>query len=152
MSNPRNVEIINRKARFEYHFIESYEAGIMLTGTEIKSIRGGNANLRDAYCLFIYDELVIKSLYIAPYKQGSYANHDPVRDRKLLMKKSELKKIKRRVEEKGMALVPYRLYINERGLAKLEIVLAQGKKSFDKRQSIKERDTKREMDRVRKFY
>ena len=152
MSNPRKVEIINRKARFEYQFIDSYEAGIILTGTEIKSIRGGNANLRDAYCLFVHDELIVKSLYIAPYKEGSYANHDPVRDRKLLMKRSELKKIQRRVEEKGMALVPYRLYINERGLAKLEIVLAQGKKSFDKRQSIKERDTKREMEREKKFY
>lgn len=152
MSDPRKIEIINRKARFEYHFVDSYEAGIVLTGTEIKSIRGGNANLRDAYCIFVHDELMVKSLYIAPYKQGSYANHDPVRDRKLLMKRSELKKIQRRVEEKGMTLIPYKLYINERGLAKLEIVLAQGKRSYDKRQSIKERDTKREMDRARKLY
>lgn len=152
MSDPRKIEIINRKARFEYHFVDSYEAGIVLTGTEIKSIRGGNANLRDAYCIFVHDELMIKSLYIAPYKQGSYANHDPVRDRKLLMKRSELKKIQRRVDEKGMTLIPYKLYINERGLAKLEIVLAQGKRSYDKRESIKERDTKREMDRARKLY
>lgn len=152
MSDPRKIEIINRKARFEYHFVDSYEAGIVLTGTEIKSIRGGNANLRDAYCIFVHDELMVKSLYIAPYKQGSYANHDPVRDRKLLMKRSELKKIQRRVDEKGMTLIPYKLYINERGLAKLEIVLAQGKRSYDKRESIKERDTKREMDRARKLY
>ena len=151
MAEPKQIDITNRRARFEYHFMDTYEAGIVLTGTEIKSIRAGNANLRDAYCIFDREELIVKSLYIAPYKEGSYANHEPTRDRKLLLKRSELKKLQRRVEEKGMTLVPYRLYINERGLAKVEIALAQGKKAYDKRESIKERDTKRELDRSRKF-
>lgn len=151
MAERKQIEIINRKARHEYHFLDTFEAGMVLTGTEIKSIRAGNANLRDAYCLFDREELLVKGMYIAPYKEGSYANHEPVRDRKLLMKRSELKKLQRRVEEKGMTLVPYRLYINERGLAKLEIALAQGKKAYDKRESIKERDTKRELERNRKF-
>lgn len=152
MADHKQIEITNRKARYEYHFADTFEAGMVLTGTEIKSIRAGNANLRDAFCIFINDELYVKGIYIAPYKEGSYANHDPVRDRKLLMKRSELKKLRRRVDEKGMTLVPYRLYLNQRGLAKLEIALAQGKKAFDKRESIKERDTKRDLDRTRKFH
>jgi|SRR5690606_20538310 len=151
MAGSKQVEIVNRKARFEYHFNDTFEAGIMLSGTEVKSIRAGNANLRDAYCLFDGYELFIKNMYIAPYKEGSYANHEPVRDRKLLMKKTELRKLLRRVEEKGMTLVPYRLYFNERGIAKLEIALAQGKKAYDKRESIKERDTKRELQRKDKW-
>jgi len=151
MAGSKQVEIVNRKARFEYHFNDTFEAGIMLTGTEVKSIRAGNANLRDAYCLFDRHELFLKNMYIAPYKEGSYANHEPVRDRKLLMKKTELRKLLRRVEEKGMTLVPYRLYFNERGIAKLEIALAQGKKAYDKRESIKERDTKRELQRKDKW-
>jgi SsrA-binding protein len=152
MPVPRKIEIVNRKARYEYQFIDTYEAGISLTGTEIKSIRFGNANLRDAFCMFIGNELYIKNLYIAPYKEGSYANHDPVRERKLLLKKAELKKLKRRVDEKGMTIVPYKMYLNDRGIAKVEISLAQGKKSYDKRETIKERDTKRELDRARKLY
>ena len=148
-SNP--VEIKNRKATHEYHFIETYEAGIQLYGTEIKSIRAGNANLNDAYCTFENGELYVRSLFIAEYLFGNIFNHETRRDRKLLLHKQELKKLRRKVKEKGFAIVPFKLYINERGFAKLEIALAQGKKAYDKRQSIKARDTKRELDRMRKL-
>ncbi len=116
-----NVNVTNRKARFEYHFIDTYEAGIVLKGTEIKSIRLGKANLNDAYCLFSQGELMIKSMYIGEYDFGTYNNHEPRRDRKLLLHKRELKKLFKRVREKGYTIVPYRLYLSERGLAKVEI-------------------------------
>ena len=145
-------EIINKRAEHEYHFLSNFEAGIALQGTEIKSIRtGGSVNLRDAYCLFKGNELYVKSLYVSPYKYGNYNNHDPRRDRKLLLKKIELRKLLRRVKERGATIVPYRLYFSERGLVKLEIALAQGKKSFDKRQAIKEKDNKRNMARLNKM-
>ena len=143
-------EIVNRKARYEYSFIDSYEAGMMLKGTEVKSLRRGEANLSDAYCIFINDELFVKSMYIAEYEKGNINNHETRRDRKLLLKKSELSKIQRKSMEKGFTIVPYRIYFNDRGIAKLEIHLAQGKKSYDKRQSIKEKDMQREMDRINK--
>ena len=149
MNKPK--EIVNRKAKFEYHFMLELDAGIMLTGTEVKSLREGNANLSDAYCLFKDDGLYIRSMYIGEYKHGNIHNHETRRERKLLLKKNELKKLERRVKEKGLTIVPYRLYLSERGLAKLDIRLAQGKKSYDKRQSIKERDNKRELDRVKKM-
>ena len=152
MSEPKKqIEIINRKAKFEYQFLDEYEAGIVLQGTEIKSIRQGKVNLSDAYCLFKNGELFIKSLYIAEYENGTYANHEPRRTRKLLLHRRELKKLERRVKEKGMTIVPYRLYFSERGIVKLEVMLSQGKRSYDKRQSIKERDSKREMSRMKKM-
>lgn len=146
----RTKEIVNRKAKFEYSFLQGFEAGIMLKGTEVKSLRVGNANLNDAYCLFIDGELFIKSLFIAEYDFGNVNNHETRRDRKLLLRKTELKKIERRVTEKGMSVVPYKIFFSERGFAKIEIFLAQGKKSFDKRTSIKEKDMKRDLDRMKK--
>lgn len=152
MGEPKKqVEIINRRAKFEYHFIDTYEAGIVLQGTEIKSIRRGQANLSDAYCFFKDGELFIKSMFISEYENGTYANHEPRRTRKLLLHRRELRKLERRVKEKGMTIVPYRLYISERGLVKLEIALSQGKRSFDKRQTIKDRDSQRELSRIKKI-
>ncbi|GJM35998.1 MAG: SsrA-binding protein [Saprospiraceae bacterium] len=147
----KDKEIVNRKAQFEYSFIDTYEAGIMLQGTEIKSIRSGNVNLRDAYCVFKDGELFVRSLFIAEYSHGNIFNHEARRTRKLLLRKKELKKLEKRVKEKGFTIVPYRMYITDRGFAKLEIALAQGKKSFDKRQSIKEKDVKRDLARMKKI-
>ncbi len=147
----REIEIINRKAAHEFHFLSEYEAGIMLTGTEIKSVRLGEVNLKDAYCVFKKNELYVRSMFIAEYKYGNQFNHEPRRTRKLLLKKQELKKLERRVKEKGFTIVPYRLYLSERGIAKLEIVLASGKKSYDKRHAIKERENKRDMARMKKM-
>ena len=147
----KQIEFVNRKASFEYQFIDKYEAGIVLQGTEIKSIRNGAVNLKDSYCFFQKGELFVKSLFIGEYKYGTYANHETRRTRKLLLKKQELKKLEKKVKERGFTIVPYRLYISERGLAKLEIALAQGKRSYDKRESIKERDNKRDLDRLKKI-
>ncbi|KGE88932.1 MAG: SsrA-binding protein SmpB [Phaeodactylibacter xiamenensis] len=147
-----DVEIINRKAGFEYRFLDTFEAGIMLHGTEVKSIRKGNANLRDAYCFFRKGELYIKSLFIAEYEHGNMFNHESRRTRKLLLKRRELGKLEKQLKEKGLTIVPIRLYINERGLAKLEIALAQGKKVYDKRESIKQKDVNRDLDRIKKMY
>ncbi len=149
----KQVEIVNKKAKFEYHFLSVFEAGIALLGTEVKSIRLGNANLSDAYCHFVSPtELIIKSLYIAEYEQANQFNHETRRDRKLLLKKSELKKIHRRVTEKGLTIVPYKVYTSDRNLIKVEIALAQGKKAYDKRNTIKERESKRDLDRLNKMY
>lgn len=148
----KEIEIVNRKAKFEYFFVEEMEAGIMLQGTEIKSIRAGNVNLNDAYCYFKDGELYIRSLYIKEYAFGTYDNHEPRRPRKLLLKKRQLKKLEKKVKEKGFTIVPYRVYMTERGFAKVEIALAQGKKSYDKRNSIKDKDMKRDMARMRKAY
>lgn len=147
----KTVEIINRKAAFGFKFLQEFEAGIQLTGTEVKSVRAGNVNLNDAFCFIKKGELFIKNMFIAEYEQGTIYNHEPRRLRKLLLKKTELKKLEKRVTEKGFSIVPYRLYFSERGFVKLEIHLAQGKKSYDKRESIKERDNKREMDRLKKI-
>ena len=149
---PKHIEFVNRKAKHEYHFLETVEAGIKLTGTEIKSIRGGLVNLRDAYCAFEREELWCRSIFIGEYKQGNVHNHEERRPRKLLLKRQELNKWLKKTKEKGFTIVPYRLYLNERGIAKLEIVLVQGKKNYDKRDSIKERDNKRQMDRALKEY
>lgn len=151
MGNPKNVEIKNRKATFEYFFVDTYEAGLKLVGTEVKALRAGNANLSDAYCVFRGNDLEVHSMYIGEYKFGNQNNHETRRVRRLLLKKAELKKLQRKVEEKGNTIVPYRLYFNERGFAKLEIALAKGKKSYDKRDQIKERDQKRELDRLKKI-
>jgi SsrA-binding protein len=147
----KSAEIVNRKAEYEYIFIKKYEAGIMLHGTEVKALREGLANLNDAYCYIKDEELYVKNMFIAEYSQGTYYNHDARRLRKLLLRAAELKTLARRVSEKGFTIVPYRIYFNERGLAKLEICLAQGKKAYDKRDAIKERENKREMDRLKKI-
>ncbi len=145
------MEIKNRKAQHEFFFKQSFEAGILLDGSEVKSIREGNANINDAFCYFRNDELFIRNFHVAPYKQASgWALHDPLRERKLLLKKNELKKLKARVEDKGMTIIPYRLYLSERGLIKMEIVLGEGKKSFDKRETIKAKDNRRELERMDK--
>jgi SsrA-binding protein len=146
-STTNTVEIKNKKASFEYEFLERYTAGIKLTGTEIKSIRAGKANLVDAYCYFEKGELYVKGLHIAEYEWGNLNNHDPRRVRKLLLTKKELNKLFRRSQEKGLTIIAYRLWINERGWAKLDIALARGKKQYDKREDIKKKDLQREMDR-----
>jgi len=147
----KQIEIVNRKAAFEYKFLQAYEAGIMLTGTEVKSARTGDVNLKDAFCFFRKGELFIKNLFIAEFKYGNINNHETRRLRKLLLKKTELAKLEKKMKEKGYTLVPYKLYISERGFVKLEVCLSQGKKSYDKRASIKERENKRIMGRLNKI-
>jgi SsrA-binding protein len=146
-----NIDIVNRRAPYEYQFEQEFDAGIMLTGTEVKSIRAGNANLTDAWCIVEANELWVKSMFIAEYSHGTDHNHEPRRTRKLLLRKHEIKKLERKIKEKGYTIIPLRLYISERGFAKLRIALATGKKSFDKRQTIKDRDEKRTLDRVKKI-
>ncbi len=143
--------IVNRKARFEYAFLDSFEAGIALTGSEVKSLREGNANLTDAYCHFRRGELYVKGLHIAPYKMANAFVSDPLQERKLLLRKLELRKLERKSKDKGFTIIPYKIYFNERGLAKIEIAIAQGKKMHDKRETIRREDTKRELERVRKI-
>lgn len=147
------IEIKNRKAYHLYFLGQHFEAGIVLKGSEIKSIRSGAANLGDAFCYFRKEELFIKNMHISEYKYGSpHTNHEPLRARKLLLKKNELRKIQRQVTQKGATIIPTRLYINERGLAKVEIAIASGKKSHDKRNTIKKRDQQREMDRAKRRF
>ena len=144
-----DINIRNRQASFQYELLEKFVAGIALRGTEIKSIREGNVNLQDGYCYLNNGELFAKGVTISPYAQGTHYNHEASRERKLLLKKAELKRLEGKVEEKGLTLVPTRLFINERGLAKLEIAVARGKKLHDKRNSIKERDVKRELSNLK---
>lgn len=147
-----NINIKNRRASFDYIVTETFTAGIVLTGTEIKSIRQSKASLVDTYCTFINEELWVKNMHVAEYFYGSYNNHAARRDRKLLLECKELRKLKEAVKNPGFTIVPMRLFINEKGLAKLVIALARGKHEYDKRESIKERDDKREMDRIRRSY
>ncbi len=142
-----NIKIKNKKAAFEYYLLEEFSAGIVLTGTEIKSIRAGKASLNEAYCAFSGHELFIRNMHIAPYSHGTYNNHEPKRERKLLLTARELRKLKTRIEERGFTLVPILLYINEKGLAKVDIALARGKKMHDKRDTLKQKDIQREIDR-----
>ena len=149
----RNTTVIrNRKASFEYHLIETFIAGMALSGTEVKSLRGGKASLQEAYCFIEAGEVFIKGMTINEYKQGSYNNHDPKRTRKLLLKKREIRKLKKALEEKGLTLVPLKVYFSDRNFAKIEIALAKGKKIYDKRADIKEKDTRRELDRALKGF
>ncbi len=148
----KNVEIINKKAKFEYSFIYTLHAGIVLQGTEIKSIRAVKVNMSDAYCLIKEGELFVHNLHISEYKYGTYNNHEPKRTRKLLIKKIELKKLHNKVKEQGCSIIPFKLFLSDRGFAKLEIALAKGKKNYDKRESLKEKDSKRNLDRIRKDY
>ncbi|MEM6298006.1 MAG: SsrA-binding protein SmpB [Bacteroidota bacterium] len=145
----QSVNIQNRKARFDYHLHDKFEAGLVLQGTEIKSIRMAKVNLQGAFCLMIDGELFVRDMHISEYKQGNIHNHNEKADRKLLLSKRELRKIAAKMEEDGMTVVPTRLFINGRGWAKLEIALAKGKKLHDKRDTIKDRDTQRDLDRYR---
>ena len=142
------VNIKNRKASFDYEIVETYTAGIVFTGTEIKSIRQGKVGLTDTYCSVINGEVWVKNMYIAEYSFGSYNNHMTHRDRKLLLNRKEIRRIAKDALQPGFSIVPLRLFINERGLAKLVIATARGKKQYDKRQSIKEREDKRTIDRM----
>lgn len=142
-----NITIKNKRAEHEYFLMEQLTAGIVLTGTEIKSIRNGKASLADSYCSFKGDELFVIGMHIAEYDKGTYNNHDPKRDRKLLLTARELRKLKNKVQEKGLTIVPVVLYINEKGLAKLDIALARGKHYYDKRESLKTKDSKRDVEK-----
>ncbi|MBC6366904.1 SsrA-binding protein SmpB [Algoriphagus sp. AK58] len=142
------VNIKNKKASFEFEFIDTYVAGLMLKGTEIKSIREGKVSLTEAYCMFLDDELFVRQMHIAPYSMAASYNHEAVRDRKLLLSKKELEKLQTKSQEKGLAIIPVRIFINDRGKAKMEIALARGKKLHDKRQDLKEKDAKRELQRM----
>ncbi|MFO7828057.1 MAG: SsrA-binding protein SmpB [Bacteroidales bacterium] len=149
MQNKINIK--NKKAFFDYELIEKYTAGIRLTGTEIKSLRLGKASLVDSFCFFVDHELYIKGLNISEYAFGTHGNHEPNRERKLLLTKKELKKLERKSTEKGLTIVATRVFITEAGWAKVDIALAKGKKEYDKREEIKRKDLKRDMERVRKF-
>ena len=138
-----DINIKNRKAEYEYHLISTFTAGIVLTGTEIKSIRAGKVNLTDSYCSFINGELWAHNIHISEYANGTYNNHEPKRDRKLLLNRKELKKLQSKLNDRGTTIIPTRMWINENGYAKLDIALARGKKMFDKRESIKEKDQRR---------
>jgi SsrA-binding protein len=142
------VNIKNKKASFEFEFIDTYVAGLMLKGTEIKSIREAKVSLTEAYCVFYEGELFIRQMHISPYSMAASYNHEAVRDRKLLLSKKELAKLQTKSEEKGLAIIPVRIFINDRGKAKLEIALARGKKIHDKRQDLKEKDAQRELQRM----
>ena len=142
------INVKNRRATFDYEIVETFTAGIVLTGTEIKSIRQGKVGLTDTYCMVINGEVWVKNMYIAEYSFGSYNNHTTHRDRKLLLNPKEIRRIAKDNLQPGYSIVPLRLFINERGLAKLVIAIARGKKQYDKRQSIKEREDKRAIDRM----
>ena len=151
MAHPKgDINIRNKKASFEYELIEKLVAGMQLTGTEIKSIRSGKVSMNDSYCLFQNGELYVRNIHISEYELGTVNNHPAKRDRKLLLTKRELQKLERKLKESGLTIVPTRMFINDRGLAKLEIALAKGKKTYDKRETLKQKDSRREMDRVMK--
>ena len=141
------IQINNRRASFDYEFLETYDAGIVLVGSEIKSLRMGKASLTDAFCYFVNGELYVKGMNIAPYFWASWGGHDPLRDRKLLLTKRELRQLAQAVKNKGLTIVATRCYIADNGYAKLHIALARGKKEYDKRASIREKDLRRELER-----
>lgn len=148
MSDYRNISIRNKRATYDFEILDTYIAGIVLTGTEIKSLRLGKASLTDCYCYFNNGELFVRSMNISEYHWGTYNNHMPKRDRKLLLNRKELLKLQRSLQDKGLSVVGLKLFINERGLAKLQIGLGKGRKSFDKREYIKERDARKEISQV----
>lgn len=141
------MELTNKKAYHEYFFEATYTAGIVLAGTEIKSLRGGKASFNDSYCLFEKGELFVKSLHISEYAFGTYANHEPLQERKLLLNRKELKKLEAKVNEKGYSIIPLKIFINEKGFAKMDIGLGKGKKNYDKRETLKQRETDRDVKR-----
>lgn len=144
------VDIKNKRAKFEYEFLDDFVAGIVLTGTEIKSIRNGKASITEAFCVLKKGELLIRNMYVAEYEAGSYNNHQPKRDRKLLLNRTELNKLERKLKDKGLTIIASKLFINDKNLAKLNIHLARGKKLHDKREDLKAKDTKRDMERAMK--
>lgn len=149
----KTVNILNKKAKFQYEILDKYTAGIVLTGTEIKSIRSGKASIAESFCEFNdRDELFVINMTVEEYAFGNYYNHKPKAERKLLLNRKELKKLKKEIDVKGNAIIPLRLYINENGFAKLVIGLGKGKKLYDKRENIKDRDNKRDLDRIKKNF
>jgi len=142
--------IRNKKASHDYEFIEKFIAGIKLSGTEIKSIRLGKATIADSYCVFREGELYIKGMHVSEYWWGNLNNHDPLRERKLLLTRRELSKLERKVKETGLTIIVIKVFINDRGLAKAEIALSKGKKEYDKRETLRRKDSERELDRARK--
>ncbi len=148
MAAPK-IDVKNRRAGFEYHLLDTYECGMILMGSEIKSIRANGASINEAFCAFIGKELVVRNMQINPYGTNIHYVHEPKRDRKLLLHERELEKLKRKLRDAGMTIIPTRMYIAANGFAKLEIALAKGKKTFDKRESLKEKDVKRDMERDR---
>ena len=152
MAFKQNINIVNRRASFNFFISDEVEAGIQLTGTEVKAIREGKANLSDSFCYFKNDELWIKNLHISPHEHGSYANHEAKRERKLLLHRHQLTKLQSKLKEKGVTIIPISIQENERGLIKVRIGLARGKKLFDKRETLKKAEAKREMGRVMKKF
>lgn len=148
MKNKSNVTIKNRKASHEYLFLDTYIAGIQLIGVEIKSIRNGEVNLSEAYCIFQNGELYLKNTHISPYENAGFVKVDPLRDRKLLLNKNELRKLSEGISRKGLTIVPTKMFVNERGLCKVEVCLCQGKKNYDKRESLKEKDMKKRVNNL----
>ncbi|MES2748039.1 MAG: SsrA-binding protein SmpB [Bacteroidota bacterium] len=148
----KTINILNKKAKFDFEIIDTYTAGIVLTGTEIKSIRLGKAQIAESFCEFNNNELFAINTYIEEYAFGNQFNHKSRSERKLLLNKRELKKLERDVQVKGLTIIPLKLFTNEKGIAKLEIGLCRGKKTYDKRESLKEQDTKRDIDRIKKSY
>ena len=144
-----NINVKNKRARYEYEFVDTHVAGIVLQGSEIKSIREGKINLQDGYCQFHNNELFVRNIHISQYEQGTHFNHEPTRERKLLMKRKELIKLKKKSEEKGLTIIPIRVFTIDRGFAKIEIALAKGKKIHDKRQDLKEKTLKRELREIK---
>ena len=146
------VDIKNKKAKFEFEFVETFTAGIQLFGTEIKSIRNNKASISEAYAVMVKNELFIRNMYIADYENGGHFNHESKRDRKLLLNKLELSKINKKIKNKGLTIIPTRLFISSNGWAKMNIAVAKGKKIYDKREDLKTKDIKREIDRKLKNY
>ncbi|WP_396183368.1 SsrA-binding protein SmpB [Flavobacterium sp.] len=148
----RMINILNKRAKFDYEFLEKYDAGIVLTGTEIKSIRFGKASITESFCEFHDGELFVINSQVEEYLYGTHYNHKAKSERKLLLNKKELKSLEKSMQNKGLTIIPLRLYVNEKGYAKMEIALCRGKKTYDKRETIKDRDTKREIDRMKKSF
>ncbi len=152
MKHSNKINILNKKARFNYEIVETFEAGIQLFGTEIKSIRLGKASIAESFCQIINNELYVINMQIDEYNLGTHYNHLPKRDRKLLLKKRELQKLSKRAQDVGNTIVPLKMYINDKGLAKLQIALAKGKKLYDKREVIKQRENKKALERIKKKF
>ncbi len=148
----KQINIKNKKAKFEYHLIDTFTAGIVLTGTEIKSIRNSKASILEAYCVYVDGEVFIRNMHITAYENGSFYNHKPRNDRKLLLSKKEIQKIEKFLKVKGNTIVPLKVFLSDKGWAKIDIATAQGKKTHDKRQDLKEKDDKRDMDRAMKTF
>jgi SsrA-binding protein len=146
------INIKNRKARFEYEILDKYIAGIKLAGTEIKAIRQGKASIAESFCEFQNHELFVINMHVEEYSHATHFNHNPKSERKLLLQRRELRKLEKQVKNSGLTIIPLRVFINDRGLAKMQIALAKGKKLYDKRETIKDRESKRKLDRIKKEY